>query len=77
MGKTVMKRCILIASVVGMGIVFSSNIVAAPAIGSLSTLKIDKAKAELGKRLFFDKRLSGDAAIACADCHERDRKSVV
>ncbi len=37
--------------------------------GSLPNLEIDKAKAELGKRLFFDRRLSGDAAIACADCH--------
>jgi cytochrome c peroxidase len=25
--------------------------------------------AELGKRLFFDKRLSGDAALSCASCH--------
>ncbi len=33
-------------------------------------LKIDTAKAELGKRLFFDKRLSGDAVISCATCHQ-------
>ncbi len=38
--------------------------------GPLPDLKIDVAKAELGKRLFFDKRLSGDAAISCATCHE-------
>ncbi|MDE1461398.1 cytochrome-c peroxidase [Spartinivicinus poritis] len=25
---------------------------------------------ELGKRLFFDKRLSGDSSIACSDCHQ-------
>ena len=31
--------------------------------------KIDPKKAELGRMLFFDKRLSGDAEIACADCH--------
>jgi cytochrome c peroxidase len=24
---------------------------------------------EMGKRLFFDRRLSGDAALSCADCH--------
>jgi cytochrome c peroxidase len=40
-----------------------------PDIGPLPQLKIDKAKAELGKRLFFDKRISGDAGISCADCH--------
>ena len=27
------------------------------------------AKVELGKLLFFDTRLSGDASIACSDCH--------
>ncbi len=36
----------------------------------LPALKINKKKAELGKRLFFDKRLSGDAAISCATCHK-------
>jgi len=41
----------------------------AEAPGPLPALKINKAKAELGKRLFFDKRLSGDAAISCATCH--------
>ncbi|MFV2033745.1 MAG: cytochrome-c peroxidase [Halocynthiibacter sp.] len=28
------------------------------------------AKIELGKMLFFDSRLSGDASVACATCHE-------
>jgi cytochrome c peroxidase len=42
-------------------------------IGSLPELKIDKAKAALGKRLFFDKRLSGDAAISCATCHNPEK----
>jgi len=35
--------------------------------------KVDAAKAALGKRLFFDRRLSGDAAIACASCHQPDK----
>ena len=37
--------------------------------GPLPELEINQAKADLGKRLFFDKRLSGDAAIACSTCH--------
>ncbi|MCK5716318.1 MAG: hypothetical protein KAH77_02435, partial [Thiomargarita sp.] len=41
-------------------------------IGSLPTFDINQAKAELGKRLFFDARLSGDAAISCATCHQPD-----
>lgn len=39
-------------------------------IGPLPDLKVNPAMAELGKRLFFDKRLSGDAAISCASCHK-------
>ena len=31
--------------------------------------KMTPAKIELGKMLFFDPRLSGDASIACSDCH--------
>jgi len=38
--------------------------------GSLPTLKIDSAKAALGKRLFFDNRLSGNTALSCASCHK-------
>ncbi|MDA1100293.1 MAG: c-type cytochrome [Proteobacteria bacterium] len=32
-------------------------------------MKVDAKKAALGKRLFFDPRLSGDAAISCSTCH--------
>lgn len=39
-------------------------------IGPLPALKYDAKKAELGKRLFFDQRLSGDAGISCAKCHD-------
>lgn len=39
-------------------------------ITALAKLKVNKAQAELGKRLFFDTRLSGDATISCATCHK-------
>ncbi|NOZ55031.1 MAG: c-type cytochrome [Gammaproteobacteria bacterium] len=32
--------------------------------------KMDKKKAELGKMLFFDPRLSGDGRTSCATCHD-------
>ncbi|MEM0936196.1 MAG: cytochrome c peroxidase [Pseudomonadota bacterium] len=32
-------------------------------------LNVDAARAELGKRLFYDPRLSGDTSLACASCH--------
>jgi len=31
---------------------------------------VNKDKAELGKKLFFDKRLSTDNSISCATCHD-------
>ncbi|MCP5087122.1 MAG: c-type cytochrome [Rhodobacteraceae bacterium] len=47
--------------------------VAAPVLGQefgpVPAAEVDPAKAALGKRLFFDARLSGDAAISCSTCH--------
>jgi cytochrome c peroxidase len=47
------------------------------------TVKVDSKKVELGKKLFFDKRLSADNSLSCASCHAlsadaygTDRKSV-
>lgn len=69
MGVTVTTGRTLLATVMGLGVAFSAQAAKYPDIGPLPQLKINKAKAELGKRLFFDKRLSGDAAISCATCH--------
>ena len=33
----------------------------------------EETKVELGKLLFFDTRLSGDASVACSTCHEPDQ----
>jgi cytochrome c peroxidase len=59
----------LLATVLGLGMAWGAQAAKYPDIGPLPQLKVNKAKAELGKRLFFDRRLSGDAAISCADCH--------
>ncbi len=41
-----------------------------PDIGPLPKRKApDPKKVEMGKRLFFDPRISGDGAISCATCH--------
>lgn len=58
----------LLVPLAGLGIAFGAAAQTAD-IGPVPAIKFDKAKAELGKRLFFDKRLSGDAAISCATCH--------
>lgn len=42
-----------------------------PALGPLPERKAPNAGAvELGKRLFFDARISGDGAVSCAFCHD-------
>lgn len=35
----------------------------------LPELKVNETRAALGKRLFFDTRLSGDGQLACSSCH--------
>ncbi len=51
----------------------SAAVVATPVLaaefGPVKAIKVNAKKAALGKRLFFDPRLSGDAAISCATCH--------
>lgn len=43
---------------------------AGPDLAPLPEQKINKDMAEMGKFLFFDPRLSGDAALSCASCHD-------
>ena len=42
-----------------------------PAIGPLPAKKApNPGQVEMGRRLFFDPRISGDGAISCASCHD-------
>ena len=43
--------------------------------GPVAAIKVDAKKAAVGKRLFFDKRLSGDASQSCATCHPGSGRS--
>lgn len=64
-----MKKMLILTAVVSL----SSSVLAQDhneLFGSLPELKIDAAKAELGKRLFFDSRLSGNTSLSCASCHQ-------
>jgi len=76
MGIRATKKRLLVSVAMGLGLALTVNAQAAskyPDIGPLPNVKINKAKAELGKRLFFDPRLSGDAAISCASCHNPEK----
>ncbi len=57
----------------GGSLTFVGNAYAAEGFGPVKPLKYNAKRAELGKRLFFDKRLSGDAAISCSSCHNPDK----
>ncbi|MHA1189715.1 MAG: cytochrome-c peroxidase [Alphaproteobacteria bacterium] len=47
--------------------------VLAAEFGPVEPVEFNAKKADLGKRLFFDPRLSGDAAISCATCHNPEK----
>lgn len=76
-----MKRFVLISSF-GFATVFLMAFVkpgtkdeqTIPDIGPLPQLEApDLDKAELGKYLFFDVRLSGDGSLSCASCHQPEK----
>ena len=46
---------------------------AADDFGPVPAIEVNAARAMLGKRLFFDSRLSGDGALSCASCHQPDK----
>ncbi|MFT6915931.1 MAG: cytochrome c peroxidase [Motiliproteus sp.] len=71
MSKLTAPRKIGISVAVGLAML-TCQAVADNHPGPLPQLNVDEAKATLGKRLFFDKRLSGDTAISCATCHQPD-----
>jgi len=60
-----LKRMALAAALAGL----AAASVAAD-LAPLPEPKFNAAMAEMGKYLFFDERLSGDAALSCATCHD-------
>ncbi|MCF6355264.1 MAG: hypothetical protein L3J26_09240 [Candidatus Polarisedimenticolaceae bacterium] len=70
MGVRITNRHHFLAVIMGTWLAFSAQATSVPDLGPLPPLQYNKTKAELGKRLFFDKRLSGNAGIACATCHD-------
>ena len=60
-----LKRAALAAALAGLA---TASIAAD--LAPLPEPKFNKAQAELGKYFFFDERISGDAALSCATCHD-------
>lgn len=41
--------------------------------GQLKPMEVKPELAELGKRMFYDTRLSGDTTLSCSSCHQPDK----
>ncbi|RLA40008.1 MAG: cytochrome C biogenesis protein CcsA, partial [Gammaproteobacteria bacterium] len=66
-----MKRNRFIITLIGVGLLGSANtIFAGESIEPIAPVKeINLAQVELGKKLFFDPRLSKSGVISCNSCH--------
>ncbi len=71
------RERILRSSILGgfllIAILIFSLEAAAAEFGPVPNAEVNKARAALGKRLFFDSRLSGDTQLSCASCHQPDK----
>ena len=64
-----MRPDMVMAALIVVAVAGLPVITVAEEFGPVKAMKVDAKKAALGKRLFFDKRLSGDAAISWSSCH--------
>ena len=60
-------------SVLVGALLFGAAAQAQEAITPEPPIDVNAARAELGKRLFYDTRLSGDTSLSCASCHQPDK----
>ena len=67
--RSAMRPDLAIAALIVVAVAGLPVKTVAEEFGPVKAMKVDAKKAALGKRLFFDKRLSGDAAISCSTCH--------
>ena len=63
------RGLVIVPVLAGGGFLASPMQGAAKDFGPVPGIEVKVDLAELGKRLFFDPRLSGDATISCASCH--------
>ncbi len=49
--------------------VFATTAWAGGEFGPVPLIEVNPDRAALGKRLFFDPRLSGDQSLSCSSCH--------
>ena len=73
-----MRKILSVATAIGLatfGLAFTANAEGFPPLAPLGPVPVPTdnvqtpEKIELGKILFFDSRIGGDASVSCADCH--------
>ncbi|SEQ58403.1 cytochrome-c peroxidase [Thalassovita taeanensis] len=56
-----------------VGAMLAATTAAAQDSVPIQPIDVNAARAELGKRMFYDTRLSGDTNLACASCHDPEK----
>ena len=60
----------MIRTLTVMGALLAGTAAMAQESVPIQPMDVNAARAELGKRMFYDPRLSGDTSLACASCHD-------
>ncbi len=63
----------ILRTLIAGALVAGGATMAQEAVTPLEPLKVDAALAALGKRMFYDTRLSGDTTASCSSCHQPDK----
>ena len=72
-----MRKTALLAGISALAIAIAAPGTRADEAAALAPLpdakEVNAARAELGRMLFFDSRMSGDTALSCSSCHDPEQ----
>lgn len=70
--STVMRHVLGAAALLVISVLGGTGATMQSMVSPLPEPRVDMTKAALGRRLFFDTRLSGDGTLSCSSCHSFD-----
>jgi cytochrome c peroxidase len=71
-GGTATRRVVGLVVLAALSLLVSTRAAMQTVLSPLPEPRANMTKAALGRRLFFDTRLSGDGTLSCASCHSLD-----